>query len=422
MKYKKTTLQNGLRIMTVPMKDSQTAIMMVLVEAGSEYEEKRINGLSHFLEHMCFKGTKNRTGDQINQEIDALGAVNNAFTGEMYTGYFAKARYTKIHKIIDVISDMYLNPTFPEKDIDIERGVILEEINMYADMYPIIAVEAYTEVLFGDQSAGRTIIGPKENIKKFKRSDFVNYYKKHYIPQKTVVVVAGNINQQKVVKDVTKIFGDLKKGKVIKKPRTIQSQKSPQIKIVDKKIDQTHMAVGFRAFPLGDKRNPALKVARVILAGCMSSRLFKKMRDELGMCYYVKGRHSVGLDHGNFYIATGVGNGRAVEAVEVILEEIKKLIDEKISPKELKKAKDMVMGLMATGLETSDDWADYYGFQELFHEDIERPRDFEKKIRAVTEADIKRVLRQIVKNDRLNLAVVGPQKKNAAKLKAALRV
>lgn len=422
MKYKKTILPNGLRIMTVPMKESQTAIMMVMVEAGSEYEDKKINGLSHFLEHMCFKGTTNRTGKQINDEIDALGAVNNAFTGETYTGYYAKARYTKIDKIIDVISDMYINPTFPEKDINIERGVILEEINMYADMHPTQAGILYNKVLFGDQPAGRDILGPKENIKNFTRDDFVKYYKTHYIPQKTVVIVAGNIDEKKIIKDVKERFCDLKKSKVVKKNRTTSLQKTPQIEIADKKIDQTHLLVGFRSFPLGDKRNAALRVAKVILGGGMSSRLFQKMRDELGMCYYVRAENYPSVDHGNFYVRTGVGNSRAVEAVEVIIDEFKKLRDEEISSSEIKKAKDMVLGSMATGLETSDAWAEFYGFQELFHEDIEKPSDVERKIRSITEKDIKRVLKQVIKNDGLNLAIVGPQKKNAAILKKTLRV
>jgi predicted Zn-dependent peptidase len=422
MKYKKTILNNGLRIMTVPMKESQTAIMMVLVEAGSEYEDKKINGLSHFLEHMCFKGTTNRTGKQINDEIDALGAVNNAFTGNTYTGYFAKARYTKIGKIIDVISDMYINPTFPEKDIDIERGVILEEINMYADMHPRNAAVAYENLLFGDQPAGRTILGPKENIKKFTRDDFVKYYETHYVPQKTVVVVAGNINEKEIIKDVKSKFGNLKKGKVVKKPKTIEKQKTPQIKIDNKNIDQTHLVVGFRSFALGDKRNDALRVAKVILGGGMSSRLFQKMRDELGMCYYVRAAADTSLDYGNFYVRAGVGNKRTVEAVEVILGEFKKLLNEEIPAKELKKAKDMIMGSFATGLETSDAWADYYGEKELAHQKILSPKEFEKTIRAVTEKDIKRVLKQIIKNDGLNLAIVGPQKKNEKALKKALKV
>ena len=421
MKYHKNVLANGLRIITVPMKESQTAIVMILVEAGSEYEEKRINGLSHFLEHMCFKGTRNRTGDEISFELDALGASNNAFTGYVYTGYYAKARFKKIDKIIDVISDMYINPTFPEKDIDTERGVILEEMNMDKNIYPGKALELFKETIFGDQPAGRKIVGTEDNIKRFKRKDFVKYYETHYVPQKTVVVVAGNIDRKNILKQVEDKFGNLKKGRVVKKPKVKIDQKVLRSKILNEKIDQTHIVLGFRSFDLYDKRKSALKVVAKILGGSMSSRLFKKMRDELGMCYYVGAHNTVSIDHGAFYVHSGVTNGREDEALKVILDEMRKLRDEPIPAKELKKAKDSIMGGFANSLETSGAWADFYGDQELFHEEIETPSDVEKRIRAVTVEDVQKVLKQIMKEDRLNLAVVGPIK-NEKKLKKVLKV
>jgi len=172
MKYYKDVLDNGLRVITVPMKDSQSAIAMVAVEAGSHYEDKKINGLSHFLEHMCFKGTEKREGKDINIELDGLGAESNAFTGDEYTGYYAKAHHKKVNKILDIVSDLYLNPTFPEKDIKIEKGVIIEEINMYEDI-PMRQIHVlWEELLYGNQPAGRSILGPKSNIKKFKIDDF----------------------------------------------------------------------------------------------------------------------------------------------------------------------------------------------------------------------------------------------------------
>ncbi len=410
MKYHKNVLDNGLRIITIPMKDSQTAIMMVMVEAGSEYEDKKINGLSHFLEHVCFKGTTNRTGKQINEEVDALGAENGAFTGAFYTGYYAKAQYQKFGKIVDVISDLYLNPIFPEKDIDIERGVILEEINMYEDIPMQIVQEVYDELLFGDQPAGRSIAGTKDNIKSFKRDVFVKYYDTHYTPQKTIVIVAGNIDQKEVIKMVKEKFGNIATKKVVKKHSTKISQKTPGIKLQYKKTDQTHLVLGVRAFKAEDKRNVILKIVSTLLGGSMSSRLFSRMRDELGMCYYVRAGNHSSLDHGEFDVSTGVGNGRVLEAVEVIVEELKKLRDEEVSPEELKKAKDIVLGRMATGLETSDAWTDFYGLQELMHLDIETPNSLTKKIKAVTSKDISRVMKQIIKNDGLNLAIVGPHK------------
>jgi predicted Zn-dependent peptidase len=421
MKYYKDVLNNGLRVITVPMKDSQSAIAMVAVEAGSHYEGKEINGLSHFLEHMCFKGTEKRTGEEINMELDGLGAESNAFTGDEYTGYYAKAHHKKVGKLLDIVSDLYLNPTFPEKDINIERGVIIEEINMYEDM-PMRQIHLlWEELLYGDQPAGRSIIGPKSNIRKFKRDDFVEYHKTHYIPQKTTVIVAGNVNRRDILKQVKETFGSAKKGKVVRKQKVKISQKTPAIKIQNKKTDQTHLHIGFHSFKMGDKRNIPLGVAKAILGGGMSSRLFRKMRDELGMCYYTKASIQNVTDAGNFGVFSGVGNKRTEEAVSVIIEEFRKMRDEEISEKELKKAKEYIIGNMATSHETSESWADFYGFQELLHQDIKTIKQLEKEIRAVTVKDIKRVLKQVIKKETLNLAIIGPHN-NPAKFKKLLKV
>jgi predicted Zn-dependent peptidase len=405
------------------MAETQSAIGMVLVEAGSDYETKEINGLSHFLEHMCFKGTTNRDADQIKTELDNMGASSNAFTGNEFTGYYAKTHHKKIGKVIDLVSDIYLNSTFAEKDIDIERGVIIEEINMYEDLPQQNIWYLFQELLYKNNPQGRTILGPKENIKKLKREDFVKYHEAHYVPSKTVVVVAGKIDQKEVLKQIKETFGEIKKKKAIKKDKLKQSQKSPQLSIKNKKTDQTHIMLGFRAFDLHDKRNPALKVASTILGRGFSSRLFKKMRDELGMCYYTKAQVDTFHDRGSFYVATGVGNKRAYEAVEVIMEEFRKLRDEEISDAEIKKAKEFIVGHVATGIETSDDFADFFGFQELMHEDIIRPADKIKKIKAVTQEDIKKVLNQVIKKESLNLALIGPFTKNdEAKFKKLLKI
>ena len=421
MKYHKKVLKNGLRLITVPMKDSQSAIAMVLVEAGSDYESKEINGLSHFLEHMCFKGTTNRTSEEINYDLDSLGAESNAFTSDEVTGYYAKAHSKKIGKILDIVSDMYLNPTFPEKDIEIEKGVIIEEINMYQDMPARTAWYVWEKLLYGDQPAGRTTLGSKENIKKFTRDDFVKYHQIHYMPQKTTVVIAGNIDDKVILKQVEEKFGVAENTKIVKKPKVKINQKTPAIKIENKKSDQSHIMVGFHAFKLGDKRNTALTVAKTILGSGMSSRLFKKMRDELGMCYYTRAMLNNGIDTGSFIVGAGVGSARAEEAVSVIIDEFKKLRDEEITEKELKKAKEFIMGNMANSHETSESWADFFGFQEILNQDIKNLKQLEKEIKAVTAKDIKKVLKQVFKNESLNLAVVGPHK-DSSKFKKLLKV
>jgi len=423
MKYKKTVLPNGLRIITVPMKDTQSAIGMVLVEVGSDYEKKENNGLSHFLEHMCFKGTTKRNIVAIKEELDGMGASSNAFTGNEYTGYYAKTHFKKIDKVIDLVSDIYLNPTFPEKDIDIERGVIIEEINMYEDLPQRIVADVFSELLYEGNSSAMPIIGSKENIRKFNRDDFVKYHNEHYVPGKTVVVVAGNIDEKKVVKQIRENFGKIKEQKIIKSVKTKEAQKTPQLKIKNKKTDQTHIILGFRSFNLHDKRNYALKVAATILGQGFSSRLFTRMRDELGMCYYANAHNETYTDRGLFLVATGVGEKRAYEAVEVIMEEFKKLRDELVSPAELNKAKEFIAGHVATGLETSDELADFFGFQELVHEEIVKPADKIKKIKEVTADEIQKVLKQIMKPENLNLALIGPfTSKHEEKFKKLLKI
>jgi predicted Zn-dependent peptidase len=423
MKFKKTVLDNGLRILTIPMKDTQSAIGMVLVEAGSDYESKEINGLSHFLEHMCFKGTDNRNIIEIKEELDGMGASANAFTGNEYTGYYAKTHFKKIDKVIDLVSDLYLNPIFPEGDIDIERGVIIEEINMYEDLPQRSVYEVFEKLLYGDTPEGRTIIGPKKNIRSLKRDDFVKYHETHYVPGKTVVVVAGNINEAEVRKQVKKTFGQIKKGKVVRKKKIQESQKTPRVEIKNKKTDQTHIILGFRSFDLHNKKNNALKVAQTILGQGFSSRLFTRMRDELGMCYYAKAHNDTYSDRGSFFVATGVGNKRALEAVEVVMEEFKKLRDEEISDAEIRKAKEFIAGQVATSLETSDELADFFGFQELMREEIIKPSEKLKKIKAVKKEEIKKVLKEIMKPENLNLALIGPfTKKDEMKFKKLLKI
>lgn len=412
MKYKKTVLKNGLRIITVPLMDSQSAIGMVLVETGSDYEKKEQNGLSHFLEHMVFKETTNRTGDQIKLEIDSMGASSNAFTSNEFTGYYAKASKEKISKIIDFVSDMYLNPTFPQKDIDIERGVIIEEINMYEDLPQRKIVDLWQELLYPETPAGRSIIGPKENILSFNRNDFVEYHAQHYVPAKTVVVVGGGINEKEVISQIKSIFGAIENSKAVTRPKTKFIQTKPQTLITYKKTDQAHLIVGFRSFDQYNKKNHALKVAATVLGKGFSSRLFTKMRDELGLCYYTKAEVDTYTDRGAFIVRSGVTVARAQEALSVIMEEFKKLRDIKIQKEELQKAKDYLIGNFSIGLETSEDVADYFGFQELLHDEILKPKELIAKIKAVTSEDIQKVLKEIMKEKNLNFAIIGPFKES----------
>jgi predicted Zn-dependent peptidase len=406
--FKKKTLKNGLRILVIPVKDAPSVTVMSMVATGSEYETKEKNGISHFLEHMFFKGTTNRTKSiDIAKEFDGIGAIHNAFTGNEVTAYYGKAAYKHFEKMLDVISDMYLNPTFPEAEMQREKGVIIEEINMYEDQPMRDVQEVFERLLYGDTPFGRGILGPIENIKNMKREDFLNYRKAHYIAERTMVVVAGNIDATSAFKKIEKAFKGISQGKVLKKEKFSEKQDEPKIKIKDKKTDQAHLVIGVRTFSMHDKRMPILKVLSSVLGGGMSSRLYQKMRNDLGICYYIRSGVNDLTDHGNFMVHGGVDKKRLSEAVTGIIGELKSLTLEEVSEVELKKTKDYIIGQMYLGLESSDDLAGFYGFQEIMGEKIKTPKEIEKEIMKVTSKDIKKLAKELFINKNLNMAIVG---------------
>ncbi|MDP2651254.1 MAG: pitrilysin family protein [bacterium] len=408
MKFKKTTLPNGLRVITVPVKGNPAVTVLVMVETGSNYESKAENGLSHFLEHMCFKGTSKRPDSlSISLELDNLGAENNAFTSNEMTGYWAKAEKKHYKKLLDVLSDMYLNPVFPSADLEKERGVILQEISMYEDLPQRKVWEVLDMLLYGDTPAGRTVLGPKENIKRFARKDFINYRNKHYVAGKTIVAVAGDVNEKEVVAEVKKYFKDIPKTKRINKAKVVEKQRFPGLKIHKKKTDQMHMVLAFRAFGAADRRVPALDVLTTLLGRGMSSRLFQKLRDELGACYYVRAAGQTLTDHGLLAISTGIEAKRAEEVVKVLIEEAKKLAQVPVSKEELNKAKEFHLGHLYMDLETSDSLAEFYAEQAVVDKKLKTPTEIEQEIRRVTAEEVRAVARELFRNDNLNLAVVG---------------
>ncbi|MFA5773098.1 MAG: pitrilysin family protein [Candidatus Paceibacterota bacterium] len=413
-KAKKKTYKNGLRVVTVPMKDNPTVTVLVLVGTGSNYETKDINGISHFLEHMCFKGTVKRKNFQvISHELDSLGCQYNAFTDHEMTGYYAKGDAKNFKQIFDVVSDIYLNSTFPEAEMEKEKGVIIEEINMYEDMPQRHVNDLFEEVLYGNQPAGWSVAGTKENIRKMKRPNLVNYKGSHYVASNTLIVVSGNITNDEVYKEVDKYFKDIKSTKKVKKLKTKDEQVSPRVLIKYKKTDQTHFVLGVRTFSLFDKRNMALSLLSGILGAGMSSRLFIKLREEMGVAYYVRAYNEPSLDHGAFQISAGVNNTRTAEVIIEILKECKDLMNQKVSEKELNKVKSYLVGNMKMSLEATDDIANFYGGQELMKNEIKTLEEKIKEIKKVTANNIQKMAKTIFKTKNLNLAIIGPLKDNS---------
>lgn len=418
MKLFKKVLANGLRVVTIPMKDNPTATVLVLVEAGSEYETKKVNGISHFLEHMCFKGTTKRPkAIDISKELDSLGSQYNAFTAQEYTGYYAKSDAKHFKKIFDVVSDIYLNSTFPEAEMEKEKGVIIEEINMYEDMPNRHVQDLMMQLLYGDQPAGWNVAGEKKNILAMKRDDFVSYKKMHYLPKSTVIVVSGQVTEKEVMAQVKKIFGKVLQGKKTGKTKTKEVQTKPQALVKFKQTDQTHFVLGVRTYDLFSKKNSILTVLGGILGGGMSSRLFQKLREEMGVGYYVRAYNDAYTDHGFFQISAGVDNKRIFEVIEAVISECRRLKNHEVPEEELDKVKECLIGNMKLSLESTDDIATFYGGQELLKRELLNAEDKAREIRKVTARQIKNLANEIFKDKKLNLALIGPFKDKAKFLK-----
>ena len=306
MNYKKTILKNGLRIITVPMVGTQTATIVAMIGVGSRYETDREAGLSHFIEHMLFKGTEKRpTALDISTEMDEIGGDFNAFTSKDTTAYYAKADARHTEKIIDVISDIYLNSKFEEAEIKKESGTIIQEINMYEDM-PMRNVEnIFEQLLYPGSSLGRDIAGSKKTVASFRRKDFLDYIARHYMANDTVICVAGKFDEKKVLNQIKNNFSVMEKKRDTKITKVKEEQKTPQLKLHFKKTDQTHFLLGVRAMKSGHKDRYTLSLLATILGASMSSRLFIEVREKRGLAYYVRTGVEAYEDVG--YLATQAG-------------------------------------------------------------------------------------------------------------------
>jgi predicted Zn-dependent peptidase len=409
MKFKKTTLPNGLRVILAPMAETDTVTVLVMTGVGSRFETRRENGIAHFLEHMMFKGTEKRpTTLDISRELDAIGADYNAFTGKEFTGYYAKVEAHHFDTALDVVSDMFLNSKLDTEEIDRERGTIIQEINMYEDMPMRRVSELFESHLYGDVPLGWDIAGPKENIKAFTRADFLRYMRRGYVAGNVVVAVAGNIDTRAAMTAVRKAFAPIREGEQPSFRTVKERQKKPGIFVAKKKTDQTHFLLGVRAFDRFHADRYALSVLSTILGGNMSSRLFIEVRERRGLAYRVS--TGAELYHDAGYLATqcGVEHENLQATIGVILDEYRKIATERVDAEELSRAKEYLKGKMAMGLEGSDDVAEYLVTQEILRDEIVSPKEKIRMISRVTADDVLRVAQDIFRNDRLNLAVIGP--------------
>lgn len=409
--YQKHTFKNGLRLVTVSMKNTQAVTILILVGTGSKYETKEINGISHFLEHMFFKGTKKRLNTlAIAETLDRVGGEYNAFTGKEHTGYWAKVDAKHLDLALDWVSDIFLNSKLNAEEIERERGVIIEEMNMYLDEPIKYIWDLWDKLLYGDQPAGWSIIGEKEIIRKIKRNQFINYLK-NYSAKNTVIVIAGNIKKESILKSKTyNYFKSINEKNVNNKNKVIEKQKQPNILLNYKKTDQTHLFLGVRGYDMFHLDKYVLDVLSVVLGGNMSSRLWIEIRERNGLAYYVGTGAQNYTDSGSLYTKAGLNNDKVEKAIEIILKNYKLIKDKKINQQEIRKAKDYIKGKAVLNMESSDEQAFFYADQELLENRILTLDKIFAKIEEVTADDIQRVARDIFKTEKLNLALIGPFK------------
>jgi predicted Zn-dependent peptidase len=410
MNHTRTLLDNGTRVITISMPSLESATVLVMVGAGSRYETKKTNGISHFLEHMAFKGTSKRPSAlEISSIIDGMGGEFNAFTSKEYTGYYIKSSKSRIETSFDVISDMLMNSKFDPAEIQKEKGVITEEINLYEDMPARKIGDVYEKLLYGDTPMGWDISGEKENIQSVQREDFLSYMGRLYSADNVTLVAAGGVTEKKVMELANRYFLGMKKFVISKPLPVIENQTKPEVLVKDKKTEQMHFSMGFRTVSNKSDKRYALSVLAAILGGGMSSRLFHEIREKRGLAYYVRSSTDEYTDAGTLVSTAGVDPKRIDEAVKVMVEEYAKVASGNMDLKknELRKAKEFLKGHLVLDLEDSRSVAVFYAVQELLEDSIENPDDVLAKIEAVTADEVESAGREFFKNEGLNLALIG---------------
>ncbi|MCX6783600.1 MAG: pitrilysin family protein [candidate division WWE3 bacterium] len=407
--YAKKDLPNGVRLRALPIPGSSTVTFAVLVGAGSRQESAETSGIAHFIEHNVFKGTPLLPYSQaISNAIEGIGGINNAFTGYEFTGYWAKSAASKLDRLVFVVSDIFLNPLFPGKDLEIERGNVIEELNMYEDQ-PMEKVEQeFLSLVFKGHPLGQKIVGTKENLQRFSKADLEKFRSEFYDPKRVVVIAAGDLDSSSFFNLVEPIFKDFNLGQKFSEIPYVTSQAGLQVKVINRKLDQAHLYLGWRGLDDNDERAEILEVANDILGGGMASRLFNKIRDQLGLAYYIRSNAESFKDTGLWTASAGVTVDRYQEALVAIVTEFKNIAISGVTEAELTRSKEHLKGILALSLETSDKVMNYYGLQELTRQKLETPEETIAKIDAVTLEDIQTLASELIKNSKLTVCLLGP--------------
>ncbi len=416
--YRKAVLKNGARVILVPSHDTKACTVLVFFEVGSRYEPEALSGASHYVEHMMFKGTRKRPSTMaISRDLDSVGAEYNAFTGKDSTGYYIKLNAEKTSLAVDMLHDMLFGSTYRPEECRREREVIKEEINMYEDN-PMMLSEELLEGLVYDGTLSRPIAGTHRTMDGIDRAALLRWRDAYCVPSRMVIAVAGKIDGR-IMKMLEAGFGRVPEPK--KRPPAFASSTlrggGPRLALKQKETEQIQFALGFPGYPYGHPKMAALSVLSVILGGGMSSRLFTQIRERRGLAYSVRTELSPYQDTGHLAIQAGLTKAKIDEGIRVILAELAKLAKAGVTAEELTRAKEYIKGKTVMGLEESSALADFFAKQELLQRRIETPEEKLAKIAVVSREDVRKVAREIFRDDHLSAALIGPFKDQTRFLK-----
>lgn len=413
MKVVKSQLKSGLRVLTVPMPSLESATVTVWVGTGSRSETDNISGISHFLEHMAFKGgRKYKTARAVSEAIDSIGGDFNAGTSKHWTNFYVRSSVQHLEKCFDVLSDMLLSPSLKQSDINREKGVIIEEMNMYEDTPTYKIGDLFENLIFEKTNLGRDIIGTKETVNSLTKKDFVDYRNKFYTADNMLITVSGGVETSDVLKLAEKYFGGLNSKLNSEIEKYEVTQEKPRLLLRNKVVDQVHMILGFIGNPLDHADKYAEGLLATIIGGGMSSRLFTEVREKRGLAYSIQAGTDHYIDTGVFYCHAGLDRERVDEAIKVILKEFQKIAGHRsqITNDELRKAKGYMKGHFALSLESTKSTNYFFGFEELMLGKTRTPEEVLEGIEKVTASDVERVAKKLFVKKNLNLAIIGPFK------------
>ena len=405
--FERTTLDNGLRVLTADLPHAQSVTVAIMLAAGSRYETAESSGIAHFSEHMFFKGTERRpTARDIAGEIDAIGGEFNAFTGKESTTYFVKCAAESRDVALDVLVDMLRNSLFDAEEIEREKGVIVEEMNMYFDTPRDFIGGVYEQLLYGDQPLGWDIIGTKETVRGATRETFLAYLGSWYKPSRMVLCVAGRIGNG-LLEKAQELLGDLT-NEPAGAPEPVAPYANGRVRVFEKRSDQAHVCLGVHSLPLAHPDRYALSLLATALGGGMSSRLFTEVRERRGLAYYVHGLNHSYTDAGTLYAQAGVDIARIDDAVSTIAAELRKIAAEPLPADELEKARSFAKGRFVLQLETPQGLMMFGLRREVLEQRLPDPSEVLAGLDAVTGEDVSRIAQELISADRFRLAVIGP--------------